>query len=237
MDVAPEEPPAPEEPVDMAELSAALGWPAFTGSLSGSLPELRFSDGALVLGSPLVTEVFDGEVVVDHLVLEEPLGVSPILRADVRVNDISLEALTRVFSFGRVTGRLEGSVDGLVLADWQPIAFDAWLRTPEGDDSEHLISQRAVDNLASIGGAGGAISAGFLRLFSEFSYDRVGLSCRLRAGLCEMGGIAPADPGYYIVVGGGLPRIDVVGYNERVDWSVLVERLIRATGSAGPVVR
>ena len=52
-----------------------------------------------------------------------------------------------------------------------------------------------------------------------------------------MGGVAAADPGYYIVVGGGLPRIDVVGYNERVDWSVLVERLVRATSSAGPVVR
>ncbi len=225
------------EPVELRALTGALDWPAFGGSLSGTLPDLRYSNGVLALGSELRTQVFDGEVVVDDLRIEDPLGVVPVLRADVRVADISLGALTEVFAFGKVTGRLQGEVLGLVLRDWQPRAFDARFLTPEGDRTEHRISQRAVNNLASIGGATGVLSAGFLGIFSEFSYDRLGLSCVLRNGVCRMGGVVDAQQGYHIVVGGGLPRIDVVGYNRDVDWSVLVERLIQATRSDGPVVR
>ncbi len=225
------------EPLDLAALASALDWPAFDGTLSGTLPALRYADGVLELGSALRTQVFDGEVIVDNLRIEDPLGVVPVLRADVRVSDISLAALTRAFSFGDVSGRLQGEVRGLVLRDWQPRAFDARFATPDNDRSEHRISQRAVNNLASIGGAAGALSTGFLGFFSEFSYDRLGLSCVLRNGVCRMGGVADANDGYYIVVGGGLPRIDIIGFNREVDWSVLVERLVQATRSEGPVVR
>ena len=53
----------------------------------------------------------------------------------------------------------------------------------------------------------------------------------------EMGGVEEAEGGYYIVIGGGLPRIDVVGFNRQVNWAVLLERLVQATRSQGPVVQ
>ncbi len=84
---------------------------------------------------------------------------------------------------------------------------------------------------------GGALSRSFLRVFDDFSYDRLGLSCRLENGVCEMGGVAPAKNGYYIVKGGGLPRIDVIGYQRRVNWPVLVKRLEAVTTGSGPVIR
>jgi hypothetical protein len=76
-----------------------------------------------------------------------------------------------------------------------------------------------------------AVSRAFVQLFKEFSYRRLGLRCRLRDGVCEMDGVAPApDGGYYIVEGGiGLPSIDVIGFNRRVDWEELVTRLANAT--------
>jgi len=226
------------EPLSLERLSAALGWPALAGTIGGSVPALRIARDELRVEGDLQVEVFDGEVVVSRLRLESPFGVVPRLSADARLRNLSLEALTRTFSFGRILGRLEGRIDGLVLEDWRPSAFDALLRTPEDDTSEHRISQRAVDNLASLGGAGGALSSSFLRLFETFSYRRLGLRCRLARGVCEMGGVAPAPGGYYIVEGGGLPpRIDVIGFNRRVDWATLVARL-RAIGSSGaPVVR
>jgi hypothetical protein len=119
------------------------------------------------------------------------------------------------------------------------VAFDASFRTPAGDDSPHRIDQRAVRNLSNLGGGGmsAALSQGLLRLFDKFHYRRLGLSCRLAGGVCGMGGIAPAsDGGYYIVEGGGgLPTLDVIGYNRRVDWKVLLERLRSATGSVPQV--
>jgi hypothetical protein len=116
------------------------------------------------------------------------------------------------------------------------VAFDADFRTPSGDRSRHRISQRAVDNLTSLGGGvGGALSRSFLRMFESFSYDAIGLSCRLARGVCRMDGLEESNGGYTIVRGGGLPRIDVVGYSREVDWDVLVQRLRRIT-EQGPAV-
>ena len=82
------------------------------------------------------------------------------------------------------------------------MSFDAAFATPDDDTSRHRISQNAVDNLARIGGGSGALSSTFLRFLDEFSYHRLGLSCRLRNGVCEMGGVESSERGYYIVKGG-----------------------------------
>jgi hypothetical protein len=225
-------------PVSMEALTAALGWPAMGGQLSWAIPGMRYASGQARVGGALLVRVFDGEVVVRDLVIEDLLGPVPQVAANVDVRGLSLEPLTRAFSFGHMEGRLDGQVLGLQVQDWQPLAFDARLHTPPGDTSRHRISQRAVESLASLGGASGALSRTFLGLFKEFSYDRLGIACRLRRGVCEMDGVAPAEGGaYYIVKGGGLPRIDVLGFNREVDWATLVERLRQATQAGPPVVR
>ena len=123
---------------------------------------------------------------------------------------------------------------------WEPAAFRAWFATPEDDRSRHRISQRAVENLASLGGAGAgagaALSRGLLGLFEEFRYDRIGLGCALRENVCLMRGLGPAETGYYIVRGAGLPRVDVIGHSRVVSWSTLVRQLQAVTGGTGPVV-
>jgi len=225
-------------PVSMPALTHALQWPEMEGTLSGVIPDVVYDGGVLRVGGALLVRVFDGAVVVDDLTLEDPFGVVPVLRADARLRNLDLDLLTRRFRFGRITGRLGGYVRDLVLEDWAPVRFDAWLGTPAGDRSRHRISQRAVENLSSLGGGPTAVlSSGFLRMFESFSYDRLGLGCRLERGVCTMRGVEPAKGGgYYIVKGAGLPRIDVIGYRERVDWERLVERLADLSLEGGPVV-
>ncbi len=225
-------------PVSLARLSERLAWLPLSGSIAGDIPRLVYTSGRIAVQGDVRMRLFDGDLLVAGLTLEDPFGVVPRLRADLRLEGIDLAVLTRAMSFGSITGRLDGRVDGLVLEGWAPVAFDARLATPVDDPSPHRISQRAVDNLASLGGAGAVLSSTFLRFFEEFSYRRLGLSCRLRAGICEMGGVAPAERGYYIVEGGGLPpRVDVVGINRRVDWDTLVTRLKAVASARGPVVR
>ncbi len=228
-------------PISVAQLCRAFGWPEFGGSLGGEISGLRLRNGVVTLGTTLEARVFDGRVAIKDLRLEDALGNWPRFQSSIALTNLDLELVTRAFSFGRITGRLSGAIDNLQLFNWQPIAFDAKLYTPADDRSAHRISQRAVENIGSIGGGGAgitqALSGGVMRFFDEFRYDRLGLSCRLENEVCHMDGVAPApNGGYYLVKGAGLPRIDVIGSAHRVDWPRLVKQLIAISESEGPVV-
>jgi hypothetical protein len=217
-------------PISVARLSRALGWPEFSGTLSGRIPELQFARGMVTLGGNLEAAVFDGRVVVRDLQLREPLGKFPRLFASIDVENLDLELVTSTFSFGMITGRLSGKVEDLETFAWMPVSFTAAFQTPRGDRSKHRISQRAVQNLSSIGGGSGggvaaALQGGFLKFFDDFGYDRLGLSCRLVNDVCTMSGVERTGGGYYIVKGSGLPRIDVIGSQSRVAWTRLVRQL------------
>jgi hypothetical protein len=229
-------------PISVPHLSRAFGWPEFGGRLSGKLSNLELEEGVLRLGTRLEANVFDGLVVVSDMRLEDPFGAWPRFFADIDLEALDLELVTSAFSFGRITGRLSGFIHGLELFNWSPVAFDARLITTPGDRSRHRISQRAVQNIGNIGGGGAsvtaALSSGFLRFFDDFNYKRLGISCTLRNDVCEMSGVAPAPRGgYYIVQGRGLPRIDVIGDAASVDWPRLLQQLVAATQSSGPVVQ
>ena len=223
-------------PVSLRDLTAALGWPQFAGKLSGVIPDVRYADGLLEVGGMLLLRVFDGEITLDNLRLSQPLGVVPRLWVDAVARNIDLRLMTEAFSFGRIEGRLGGHVEDLYMESWRPVAFDAQFATPAGDKSRRRISQRAVDNISSIGGGGvgGALSRSLLRIFEDFPYARLGIRCLLENGTCDMGGVEAAPNGYYIVKGRLLPpRLNVIGYADRVDWDSLVAQLVAVTRGQG----
>lgn len=220
--------------VDMAAFSKAVGWPQFPGTLGGAIPSLRWVDNRFELGGGLSVNVFDGFIDITRLTLQEPFGASPVLTGDIQLRQLDLGALTSVFDFGNITGRLDGSVDKLRLVDWNPVAFDARLLADHGG----RISQRAVNNLTSVGGGGMAagLQGAVLKLFKTFGYKRIGLNCALQDSVCHMGGLEPNGDGYTIVEGSGLPRLQVIGHQRNVDWPTLVRRLKAATEGNGPQI-
>jgi hypothetical protein len=230
------------QPVSVQQLCKAFGWPEFGGRVGGVISKLRMREGVVTLGTKFQAQVFDGSVAINDLRLEQPFGQWPRFHANIEFDKLDLQMVTSAFSFGLITGRLSGTIAALELFNWTPVAFDAHLFTPPDDRSRHRISQRAVENIGSIGGGGAgvtaALSSGFLRFFENFNYDRLGLSCRLENDVCLMDGVAPApNGGYYLVKGKGIPRIDVIGGAHRVDWPRLVQQLIAVTQSEGPVVK
>lgn len=229
-------------PISMKAFTAAMGWPTLAGKLSGLIPQVSYSQGLLKVGGVLLVRAFDGTVTVRNLELEQPFGIVPRLRADIEIDKLDLKTLTRTFSFGRIEGRLGGHVNGLRMEQWRPVAFIAELKTPPKDKSRHRISQRALENISDIGGGGvgGALSRSFLGFFEDFPYRRLGISCRLQNGVCQMAGAAATGAkGYYIVQGRLLPpRVDVIGYADQVDWNTLVSQLIAVTtGEASATVQ
>ena len=232
------------EPISMKLLTEAVGLPAMSGVLSASLPGLRVTPGELALDGALVISVFDGYVQATRLQLLEPFGVASHLFADVEARHLDLAQLTETFSFGSVTGFIDADVSGLELARWRPVRFAARVASSPGNYPRR-ISQRAVQNIGALGGVGAAVAIqrSFLGFFETFGYREIGLSCVLADGVCRMGGLegdAPARPesGFTVVRGGGIPALNVIGYNRRVDWNELVERVQRVISSnVAPIVR
>ncbi|MBB5207122.1 hypothetical protein [Chiayiivirga flava] len=224
--------------IDLRQLSAALGWPAFSGTLSGDIPGVRYADSVIDLQGGLTLRLFDGSMRIDALTLERPFGVAPTMTAAIAFDNLDLKPLTGAFGFGEITGRLGGHVRGLRLVDWTPVAFDARFETSTSAKDPRRISQRAVRDLTEVGGGGIAagLQAQVLKVFQTFGYARIGLSCTLANDVCRMGGLDGGDGGYTIVEGAGLPRVTVVGHQRQVDWPVLVARLKAATEGQAPII-
>ena len=150
-----------------------------------------------------------------------------------------MEPMTKAFDFGSITGSLDGYIKNLRLVDWSPVAFDAKFYTDKNWKGKQRISQKAVRDISEVGGSG--LMAGLqnqvLKIFDDFGYEKIGISCKLKDNICAMDGIGSAGDGYIIVAGGGLPRIQVVGFRRRVDWPTLVSRLKAATEGQAPVIQ
>lgn len=232
--------------LDIGLLAKTLGWPAFQGQLSGSIPNARYSGERLQFDGGLTMQLFGGSVQASSLSMERPFGVAPSLTADLVLDNIDLQSLTGVFDFGSITGRVAGRINALRLVDWSATAFDAELHTVKVRGVRRRISQRAVQNISSVGDASftNTLQSQLIGLFDDFGYSRIGISCRLANEVCAMGGLDAVDApgsqttGFTIVAGAGIPQLKVVGFNRLVDWPTLVERIAAVSkGEVKPVVQ
>ena len=225
--------------IDFGRVSTALGLPAFQGRLSGTIPNARYANERIDFDGGLSMQLFDGRVAFSSLALERPFGSAPSLSADIAFDDLDLLRLTEVLGFGSITGRLDGRIDGLRLVDWTPVAFDARFITDAKPGVKQRISQRAVQNISSVGDASfvTSLQGKLIGLFDDFGYRRIGIGCHLVNEVCSMSGLHSASNAFTIVEGAGLPRLGVVGFNRQVDWPTLVERLVAVgSGEVKPVV-
>lgn len=233
------------EAVDVGQMAKAFGLPEFRGELNGEIPHARYADDQLTFDGGLSLGVFDGAVQITQLAMERPFGTAPTLSADIDLNDIDLLRLTEVFDFGSISGRLDGYIHELRLVDWTPVRFDAAFVTQRKPGVRQRISQRAVQNISSVGDASfvSSLQGQLIGLFDDFGYGRLGIRCQLNNEVCLMGGLGDLDTprsdssGFTIVEGSGLPRLTVVGYNRHVDWPTLVERMKAVSqGDVKPVI-
>lgn len=240
------------DPISMNSFSKALGWPEMQGKVDGQVPLITYAGKQLNMDGKMQFNMFNGNVAMYCLRIDDPLGNTPKLYANLQMRDIDLGDLTRTFNFGAIEGKLEGDVKDLQLVNWRPVRMDATIQTADG---KHLkkVSQRAVENITALGGEGtaAALQRTFLRFFKEFNYEKIGLSCQLRQDICKMGGVdsikseavksdstgsESTTKGYIIVKGKGAPTVNVNGYTEYVSLSDLIARMKRITDSNSKMI-
>ncbi len=228
------------ESLSLTKLSEALQWNnTLSGTLSGYIPSVRYQNKTLTLEGELKMDLFDGQVTIKKLASSGMFTDFARLYTDLEFENLDLNQVTQKFKIGNIQGRLSGFAHNVYLENWSPVSFYAWMGTPENDNSTHSISHKAVQNIASLGGnsATNIVSRGILRWFDDFGYSSLGIGCYLYQGVCQMMGVSAAETGYYLIKGGGLPRIDIIAYNSRVNWTTLVQRLKRITTSNDIVIK
>lgn len=217
--------------LDMKQLTLAFGWPEFSGKISGHIPGVSLNEGVLEVEGKILFSVFDGMLSLENLRVERAFGVLPSLAANVEAVGLDLEQVTRTFSFGQISGRVDGYIRDLRMLDWKPVAFDAWFGTPEGQKGSRDISRRAVNHLTTLGGgrATTALTNPVMKLFNNFSYKELGLGCRMQNNVCDIRGVSEDDVSVLIMEGAGVPKITIRAFNRRVDWPQLMAQLLAAS--------
>ena len=195
--------------------------------VEGNLPEARFNGDRLVFKGSLNVEVAGGMVQIKNIWIEP---YAAILRwgADIYFKRINLKAITENTSFGLVTGAVEGWVKGLVMSGSQPEAFDLLVKTDEKASRSKKISIKAIENLSILGGGGGSVS--FLgQLFKEFSYSKIGISCRLKNDVFELHGLYRKGDREYLVKRGFFGGVNVINMNPKgkISFRDMLDRLKR----------
>lgn len=215
-------------PISIALITEKMGWPLMTGSISGKIPGMKKKGDRITFDGYLDLKIFDGNMQVSDFSIERLFGIAPVIAADISFQNLNLQQITSTFDFGKITGLVEGYVNDLRITNWKPDRLVAHLNSVKTKGIKQTISQRAIDNISSIGGIQGALSRSFLRFFDDFRYKKIGFGCKLRNAICEMSGIKSNKKSYQLVEGSGLPSINIIGYRQFVDWEVFLDRLLNA---------
>lgn len=215
-------------PISLRLITEKMGWPPMSGSISGNIPGMVKRNSVIEFLGALQLQVFGGDMQVDNLSMERLFGVAPVIAGDVTFSGFDLSVLTETFGFGLITGRLHGAVRDLRVTNWKTDRLDAQVYTVKTKGVKQVISQRAIENISSLGGIKGAISNTFLRFFDDFRYNKIKLSCRLHNSVCLIGGLKNQGNQFVIVEGGGIPKINIVGYVRAINWEEFMSRLLNA---------
>ncbi|TDR18310.1 hypothetical protein [Marinicella litoralis] len=215
-------------PISLKQITEKLGWPVMAGTISGDIPGMVKTGSVIEFLGALKLSVLEGEMLIENLSLERLFGVAPVIAADVSFELFNLSLLTEAFGFGEITGRLSGVINQLRITNWKTDRLDAQVYTVKTKGVKQTISQRAIENISSLGGIKGAISKTFLRFFDDFSYQKIKLSCKLHNSVCLIGGLKNQNNQFVIVEGGGIPKINIVGYIRTINWEEFMDRLLNA---------
>ena len=220
--------------LQLQELTEALDWPLFSGTLTGSIPQVETKDGVLKTSGEIDVEIFGGHVRLSKLEIDNPFSRIASFRLDAGLANIDLERLSRTFAFGQISGILEGTIADLMITDGQPAQFSADLHSVDRG-KEQRISVEALNKITvlSSGQSAGALYGSLAGLFDSFRYSKLGFKASLRNDRLTLRGVETRGDQEYLVVGTFLPpTVNVVSHTQVIAFSELLRRLERVRSEA-----
>jgi hypothetical protein len=214
----------------LEELTEALNWHPFSGTLTGSIPKVQSTGSLLQTHGDIQAEVFGGRARIGKFEIENPFSSLASIKLDAKLNDIHLEQVSQTFEFGRISGILEGSINDLVLIDRQPSEFRVDLHSVERSGSEQRISVEAINKITvlSSGQNAGALYGGLAGFFDSFRYSKLGFKATLKNDRLTLRGVETRGDQEFLVVGSFLPpTVNIISHTQNIAFSELLRRLER----------
>jgi len=226
--------------LQLQRLTENLGWYRFGGTLAGSIPRVEWAENSLRSEGEVHIDVFGGRVRIGTMEVDQLFSSIPSLRLDASFKNIHLEQASETFAFGRVSGILEGTVNGLVVTAGQPSQFRADVHTVDKPGSSQWISVEALNKITvlSSGNEAGPLYAGLGGFFENFRYSKMGFKAVLRNDRLTLRGIDSKGGKEYLVVGTLLPpTVNIISHTQEIGFSELLRRLERIKQSEKPETR
>jgi hypothetical protein len=214
----------------LEELTEALDWHPFSGTLTGSIPKVQSTGSLLQTRGEIQAQVFGGRARIGKFDVENPFSSLAAIKLDAKLNEIQLEQLSKTFEFGRISGILEGSIDDLVLIDKQPSEFRVDLHSVERPGVEQRISVEAINKITvlSSGESAGALYGGLAGFFDSFRYSKLGFKATLKNDRLTLRGVETRADQEFLVVGSFLPpTVNIISHTQVIAFSELLRRLER----------
>ena len=214
------------------DLSAVLPGRGIEGTLEGDLGNITLNAEQASASGELTAQVFDGTVKATDLGVIRPFETERRIQGKVLIDHLNLEPLTRLFSFGKISGYVQGTIEQLSFGPEYPERFYLTLKTQEVAGVSKKINVQAIENISLLGtgwGELGGLRSGINRWFQEYDYREIGLACSLVEGRVTLRGTIFEEDLEFLVRKPGLIGIDVINRNpeNEIDFSDMVERFRR----------
>jgi hypothetical protein len=213
--------------LQLQQLTEALSWHPFTGTLTGSTPQVQSEENLLRTSGEIQAQIFGGRARIGKLEIENPFSSLPSIKLDASLDGIELEQLSKTFEFGRISGILEGNIKDLVITDNQPAQFSAEFHSVDRG-TEQRISVEALDKITvlSSGENAGSLYGGLARFFDSFRYGKLGFKADLKNDRLTLRGVETRGDQEFLVVGSFLPpTVNIISHTQVIAFSELLRRL------------
>ncbi len=213
------------------------------GTIIGRLDPMLLKHNTLKTTGVIITKAFDGEIVLSDLGASRIFTSFPVYKLSALLTHLNLEKITTGTAFGKIEGILEGHANGIEIAYGQPQKFDLLLETVPEEGVRQIISLKAVDNIAQIGGGASpfrGLAGSFTVLFKEFPYTKIGVKASLENDVFRVNGTTKKGDKEYLVERGRFSGVNIVNQNpdNRIRFKDMVKRIKRVTAKGGgPVIK
>jgi hypothetical protein len=180
----------------------------------------------------VTVDLFGGHAVASDFSMQSPLSRFRRLICNIKFEEVDLEKFTRAFSFGRITGKLNGSLDGLAISNDQADEFtlEAWSVAAKGVPRH--VSINAVNDIQTISSGyeyRSSLPFGLDRFIGDLSYEKIGIKCVLKNDVFNINGTIHKDNKEYMVSHAGFAGINVINMNpdNQISFKDMMERIKR----------